>query len=112
MIDSMDWLHLQIDAASGRSYTYAQIKGLMRKFASALTRRGFKKGDVLAVYSPNIPEYPIIFFGTILAGGTVTTCNPLYTAKELAHQLELAEAKHIFTINLFAEKAKQAAEMR
>lgn len=84
----------------------------MRKVASALVRRGLKKGDVVAIYSPNIPEYPIIFFGTIMAGGTVTTCNPLYTAKELAHQLELSDARHIFTINLFAEKAKQAAEMR
>ncbi|EDV24420.1 uncharacterized protein TRIADDRAFT_56201 [Trichoplax adhaerens] len=98
-----------VDAASGRCYTYAQIRGLARKFASALTRRGLQKGDTVAVYSPNIPEYPIVFFGIIIAGGTITTCNPLYTPKELSHQLHLAEAKHIFTVNLFAEKAKEAA---
>ncbi|RDD39450.1 4-coumarate--CoA ligase 1 [Trichoplax sp. H2] len=100
-----------VDAASGRCYTYAQIRGLARKFASALTRRGLQKGDTVAVYSPNIPEYPIVFFGIIIAGGTITTCNPLYTPKELSHQLHLAEAKHIFTVNLFAEKAKEAASL-
>ncbi|EDV24418.1 uncharacterized protein TRIADDRAFT_56199 [Trichoplax adhaerens] len=107
----MNIIYFQIDAATGRSYTYAQIKVLMKKFASALMRRGLKKGDVVAVYSPNIPEYPIVFFGTIAAGATVTTCNPLYTAKELAHQLELSGASHIFTVNLFAEKAKEAAAL-
>lgn len=77
-----------------------------------MVRRGLKKGDVVAMYSPNVPEYPIVFFGIILAGGVVTTCNPLYTTKELSHQLNLAEAKHIFTVNVFTDKAKEAAEMR
>lgn len=85
---------------------------MAKKFASALIRRGLEKGDVVAVYSPNVPEYAIVFFGILLAGGTVTTCNPLYTVKELSHQLELAEAKHIFTVNVFVDKAKEAAEKR
>jgi acyl-CoA synthetase (AMP-forming)/AMP-acid ligase II len=46
-----------------------------------------KKGDVLAMYSPNIPEFGFAFFGTLACGGTVTTCNPLYTEDELAHQV-------------------------
>ena len=89
-----------------------QIRSLARKFASALIRRGLKKGDVVAIYSPNVLEYCIVFFGTILAGGIVTTCNPLYTAKELSHQLTLANAQHLFTVSVFVEKAKEAAEMR
>lgn len=58
---------------------------------------------------PNIPEYPIIYYGVISIGGTVTTMNPLYTEEEIAHQLKDATAQHIITIPSFAEKAKQSA---
>ena len=55
------------------------------KMAAGLHQRGFQKGDVFAIYSPNIPEYAIAFYGTGLAGGIVTTINPLYTVDELTH---------------------------
>lgn len=102
-------LLLQVDGPTGRYYTFQQLSVLTKKCGSALTRIGFKKGDVFAILLPNMPEYPIIYFGVISIGGTVTTMNPLYTENEIAHQLGDASAKHIITIPLFADKAKQSA---
>ncbi|MCP4361541.1 MAG: 4-coumarate--CoA ligase family protein, partial [Chloroflexi bacterium] len=99
-----------IDGPSGRMLTYGQLAGAIHKTAAGLAQRGFKKGDVFAIYSPNVPEYAIIFHGVALAGGTNTTINPLYTAAELAHQLNDAKAKYLLTIPLFLDKALEAAE--
>lgn len=98
-----------IDGPSGRTITYAQLGGAIRLVASSLAKRGFGKGDVFAIYSPNIPEYAVAFHAISLLGGIVTTVNPLYTANELAHQLKDAGAKYIVTISLFLENAKTAA---
>ena len=76
-----------IDGPSGRTLTFGQLYGASQKVAAGLAERGFKKGDVFAIYSPNIPEYAIIFYAVIRLGGIVTTINPLYTVDELAHQL-------------------------
>lgn len=67
-----------------------------------------KKGDVFAILLPNMPEYPIIYFGVISLGGIITTLNPLYTNDEITKQLRDSNAKFIITIPLFAEKAKQS----
>jgi acyl-CoA synthetase (AMP-forming)/AMP-acid ligase II len=98
-----------IDGPSGRTITYAQLGGAIRLVASSLAKRGFSKGDVFAIYSPNIPEYAVAFHAVSLLGGIVTTVNPLYTAQELAHQLKDAGAKYLVTISLFLENAKTAA---
>jgi acyl-CoA synthetase (AMP-forming)/AMP-acid ligase II len=99
-----------IDGPSGRSYTFNQLIGAIRRVAAGLQRRGFQKGDVLAIYSPNLPEYTIAFHAVSLVGGVVTTINPLYTADECAHQLIDANARYLVTISLFLENAKKAAE--
>ncbi|MBK8899661.1 MAG: 4-coumarate--CoA ligase family protein [Anaerolineaceae bacterium] len=98
-----------IDGPSGRTITYAQLGGAIRLVASSLAKRGFGKGDVLAIYSPNIPEYAVAFHAVSLLGATVTTVNPLYTAQELAQQLKDAGARYLLTISLFLENAKTAA---
>ncbi|RMX50070.1 hypothetical protein pdam_00002888 [Pocillopora damicornis] len=100
-----------VDALSGRSYSYKQLKNLTQRFSSALAKRGFKKGDVLAMFLPNVIEYPIIFYGTAFLGGAVSTVNPLYSSQELARQLRVSEAKYIVTIPPLAEKAKDAAAL-
>ena len=98
-----------VDGPSGRSYTYNQLIGGIQRVAAGLQQRGLQKGDVLAIYSPNLPEYTIAFHAVSLAGGIVTTINPLYTADELAHQLNDAKAKFLVTISLFLENAQEAA---
>ena len=87
-----------IDGASGRTLTYGQLSDGVRRIAGGLTARGFGKGHVLAILAPNVPEYAAVFHGAALAGGTVTTINPLYTPREIAHQLKDAGARYLFTV--------------
>ena len=98
-----------IDGTTGRVWTYAELRGAIAAFAGGLAARGFEPGDVLAVMAPNIPEYAILFHGTLMAGGTVTTVNPLYGAEELAYQLNDAGAKLLVTIEMFMDTARAAA---
>lgn len=97
-----------IDGPSGRTITYGQLSGAIKLVAASLHQRGFGKGEVFAIYCPNIPEYAIAFHAVATLGGIVTTINPLYTAEELAHQLNDAKAKYLLTIPMFLDKAKEA----
>jgi acyl-CoA synthetase (AMP-forming)/AMP-acid ligase II len=99
-----------IDGPSGRTLTYRQLAAGIRACAAGLAARGFRKGDVLAIFSPNLPEYAIAFYGVALAGGINTTANPLLTAGELAKQLTDAGARYLLTIGMFLDKARAAAE--
>ncbi|HEX5707959.1 MAG TPA: 4-coumarate--CoA ligase family protein [Pyrinomonadaceae bacterium] len=98
-----------IDGQSGRAVTYAQLPELVARVSVALRLRGFEKGDVLAVFSPNTPEYALAFHGAASAGGVVTTINPLYTAEEVASQLRDARAKYLLTAPQLLERAREAA---
>ena len=97
-----------IDGPTGRTVTYGQLVGAVRRTAAGLAARGFGKGDVFAIYSPNVPEYAIAFFGVATAGGINTTVNPLYTADELKRQLVGARAKFLVTVPQFLDKAQDA----
>ena len=99
-----------IDGPTGRTVTYAGLAGGVRALAAGLAQRGFGKGDVFAIHSPNIPEYALAFHGIASAGGIVTTMNPLYTKDELAFQLEHSRARYLLTIPQFLETAQAAAE--
>lgn len=98
-----------IDGPSGRTITYSQLAGAIRLAAASLAKRGLKKGDVFAIYSPNLPEYAVAFHAVATAGGINTTINPLYTVDELAQQLNDCQAKYLLTIPQFLDKAKEAA---
>ena len=97
-----------IDGPSDRTLTYGQLRSAVRATAAGLAARGFGKGDVFAIYSPNLPEYAIVFFGVAAAGGINTTINPLYTASELNRQLNDSGAKFLVTIPQFLDKARTA----
>ena len=99
-----------IDGPSGRTVTYAELERSVRSFAAGLAGRGFGKGDVLALYSPNLPEYAIAFHGVAAVGGMCTTMNPLYTSNEVAHQLQDSGARMLVTVGPFLEAALEAAE--
>src|SRR6266849_1897430 len=98
-----------VDGPSGRTLTHGQVAGGARRVAASLARSGFGKGDVLAVYSPNLPEYALAFHGPVMAGGIVTTANPLYTSDELGFQLRDTDAKWLVTVPPFLDKAREAA---
>lgn len=101
-----------IDGVSGRSLTYAQLAGAVRAAAAGLARRGFVKGDVLALYSPNLPEYVVAFHAVATLGGVVTPVNPQYTVEELGKQLKDSGAKYLVTIPQLLGRAREAAEGR
>jgi acyl-CoA synthetase (AMP-forming)/AMP-acid ligase II len=98
-----------IDGPSGRTLTYRGWADAVRRVATGLHQRGFRKGDVFAIYSSNLPEYAVIFHAVSLLGGVNTTINPLYTAEELTRQLKDAGARYLVTVPPFVEKAKEAA---
>jgi len=97
-----------IEGPSGRVITYSQFADSVRRVAAGLAQRGFKKGDVFGILSPNIPEYGIAFHAVAMLGGINTTINPLYTAEEVGHQLVDAGARFLVTIPQFVEKARAA----
>ena len=99
-----------IDGPSGRSYTYGQLEALTRRAAAGLARHGFSQGDVLAIYSPNLPEYAIAFHAVAMSGGINTTINPLYTVDELTYQLRDSGARYLITVGPFFDKALAAAQ--
>lgn len=84
----------------GKTFTYSEMDYLSKKFAAYLQKDlGLKKGDRIALMMPNILQYPIALFAALRCGITVANVNPLYTAKELEHQLNDCGAT---TIVIFA----------
>ena len=79
--------------------TFSQVKDTADRIANFLISRGIKKGDRVAIFLPNLPHYPSIFFGILKAGAVCVTCNPIYTAGELNYQLNDAGAKAVFCMD-------------
>jgi len=99
-----------VDGPSGRTLTYRQLAAGVERVAAGLAARGFGRGDVLGLYSPNLPEYPLAAYGAMAAGGAVTTANPLLTTEELADQLAAVGASVLVTVAPFLDHARAAAE--
>ncbi|HWK75103.1 MAG TPA: AMP-binding protein [Povalibacter sp.] len=92
----------------GRTITYAQYQKLARDFAAWLQRSAkLQKGDRIALMMPNVLQYPIALYGAMLAGLTVVNTNPLYTARELEHQLTDSGAKAIVILENFAHTLQE-----
>jgi acyl-CoA synthetase (AMP-forming)/AMP-acid ligase II len=98
-----------VDAATGRTLTYAGLDALARGVASGLQGRGLATGEVVGILAPNVPEYAAVYFGVALAGGVCTTINGLYTEGEIAHQLRSSRARFLFTVSALLERALPAA---
>jgi acyl-CoA synthetase (AMP-forming)/AMP-acid ligase II len=99
-----------IDGPSGRTLTYGGLRESISGVAAGLAARGFAKGDVFAIFSPNTPEYALAFHGVASAGGINTTINPLYTAEELSFQLSDCGARFLLTVPSFLDRALEGAE--
>ena len=92
----------------GKSITFAEVGRAARAFAAWLQAQGFKKGDRIALMMPNILANPATIFGTLLGGFTVVNVNPLYTARELTHQLNDSGARALVVIENFAHVVEEA----
>jgi acyl-CoA synthetase (AMP-forming)/AMP-acid ligase II len=86
-----------IDGPTGRVVTFADFCQQVPRAAAGLVARGLRRGDVCAIFSPNVPEYGMAFHAAALAGAITTTVSPLYTPAELARQLNDAGARFLFT---------------
>lgn len=87
----------------GKSITFGELDRLSRDFAAYLQDSGLKKGDAVAIMMPNLIQYPVALFGILRAGMVVVNVNPLYTARELQHQLKDSNAQAIVIVENFAK---------
>ncbi|RWX76881.1 long-chain fatty acid--CoA ligase [Neorhizobium lilium] len=95
-------------SSMGKALTFRQMEEGSRKIGSWLQAQGLKKGDRVAVMLPNILQNPVIVYGILRAGMVVVNVNPLYTPRELEHQLKDAGATAIFVLENFAHTVEQA----
>ena len=100
-----------IDGTDGTTLTYEQLDRFHRRIAAALAEAGVRKGDVLALHSPNTVAFPTAFYAATRAGASVTTVHPLATAEEFAKQLGDSAARWIVTVSPLLETARRAAEL-
>jgi len=86
----------------GAEISYSELDYLTRNFAASLQDMGLQPGDRIALMMPNILQYPVALFGALRAGLVIVNTNPMYTARELRHQLVDAGAKAIVVVENFA----------
>ena len=91
----------------GKEITYAQTDSLSKAFAAYLQGLGLARGDRVAIMMPNVPQYPVAVAAILRAGFVVVNVNPLYTPRELEHQLKDSGAKAIVIIENFATTLEQ-----
>lgn len=96
--DCLDVPYGKIDSESNKIAAYLQVE------------LGLRPGDVVAIQMPNSVHFPILVFGALKAGLSVTNINPLYTAREAAHQIRDAGAKVLFGFNLFSERVAETVK--
>lgn len=92
----------------GQQYTFAEIDEQSRRFAAWLQGSGLGAGDRVALMMPNIPQYPIAIAGVLRAGMVVVNVNPLYTPRELRHQLKDSGARAIVVLENFAQTLEKS----
>ncbi|GHE99502.1 AMP-dependent synthetase [Streptomyces werraensis] len=98
-----------IDGTDGTTLTYEQLDRFHRRVAAGLAEAGVRKGDVLALHSPNTIAFPTAFYAATRAGASVTTVHPLATPEEFAKQLKDCAARWIVTVSPLLDSARRAA---
>ena len=99
----------------GRTITYSELESMVRSFARVLSDMGIGPGDKVAVCLPNIPQAIIANYAVFRIGAVAVLCNPLFTERELAYQLNDADAKIIVTLTLLVpriEKIKDQTKIK
>lgn len=97
-------------SVTGRKYTYSQARDAANYIARSLLNLGLRKGDVVALISPNYPETILALLGSLEADLVVTTVNPYYTPEEISRQLKSSGTKAIVTVTEIAKNVAAAAK--
>ncbi|KAL3652997.1 putative CoA ligase ccl7 [Castilleja foliolosa] len=95
-----------IDSHTGETLNFAQLKSTVSKVSYGLLQLGIKKNDVVLIFSPNLIQFPLCFFGIVAIGAIATTANPAYTVSELSKQVQNSNSKLIITIEELLPKVK------
>jgi long-chain acyl-CoA synthetase len=95
------------NALMDASMSYGQLLELAERFAAALQGLGVEKGDRVAIWLPNCPQFVIAYYATLMVGGIVVPCNPSYVAREIKHQLSDSGAKVVVALSLVYPVLKQ-----
>jgi long-chain acyl-CoA synthetase len=90
--------------------TYADLAGASARAADLLRRRGVRAGDRVAVMLPNVPQFAVLYYGILRAGGVVVPMNPLLKAREVAYYLADSGARLVFSWTSCAEETSTGAE--
>ncbi len=92
----------------GKKLSFGEIEKASNAVICWLQAKGLKKGDRVAIMMPNVMAYPVVMFAVLRAGLTVVNVNPLYTPRELEHQLNDSGAKVLFVLENFAHVVEEA----
>ena len=91
----------------GSTVSYREFNTSVDRFAAALQQLGVKKGDRVAVHLLNCPQFPIAYYAILRIGAVVVPCNPIYTAREMLHQIKDSGAEVIVTLSLIYPTIQQ-----
>lgn len=92
----------------GAVITYKEMNAITDRVAAALVDMGVKKGDRVGIFMPNTPQFVMVYYGILKAGGAVVATNPLYTPPEIEHQASDAGIEYMFVMTNFYETIKKA----
>ena len=101
--------HVMLDFF-GKEFTTKELDILTRRFAAALKDLGLKKGEILALWLPNCPQFSITYFAAVYLGATLTAISPLFTGRELAYQINDSGAKYLIMIDRFVREYEKVAD--
>jgi long-chain acyl-CoA synthetase len=91
----------------GARVSYAEMNELTDRLAAGLAELGVKKGDPVGILMPNTPQFVLAFYAILKAGGVVVATNPLYTAREIEHQLNDAGVEIMLVMSNFYKTLRQ-----
>ncbi len=94
----------------GKEFNTKQLEVLTRRFAAALKDLGVKKGEIVALWLPNCPQFSVVYYAAVYLGATLTAISPLFTGRELAYQINDSGAKLLITMDRFVREYKKVAE--
>src|SRR5262252_4042625 len=98
-----------VDAPSGRTLSYGELDQQIGRFAAGVAALGFKPGDTLLIFAPNVPEWPVAALGALAAGGIVSGANPMSVTSDLAHQMHATNTRFVFTVAPLRAVVREAA---
>ena len=89
-------------------YTFKEVYDLTIRFSNALLKLGVKKGEVVALWLPNCPQFAVSYFGALSIGATITAISPLYVAREMVYQIQDSGAKYLIIIDRFMRQYRKS----